>query len=296
MKKLSLKNIALALSLTFSSASVLASDTSNATTSIWEVSNGKDVVYVGGTIHILPISEFPLPKAFSTTYEKSDTLVFEVELPDPADLATQQKIMAAVAYKNGQSLKDELSEETYSALNTYVSAFGATADQLASFKPGMVASMLVTMEAQRNQLAGDGVDAYFTQLAKRDDKSREYLETLDFQIQMMANMGEGEEDRFIAETLTTLPELKKLLIQTIEAWRTGDTEQINEYVIEKFKRESPASFDEVFTQRNVNWVPQIEAMFGDEDQEFVLVGAGHLVGDGNVLKLLEKKGYKIQQL
>ena len=293
MKNLSLKIVTLALALAFSSTNTLASD---ATTSVWKVSNGEDVVYIGGTIHILPISEFPLPDAFSTTYEKSDTIVLEAELPAPTDLAAQRKIMAAVAYEDGQSLKDELSEETYGALNTYLGAFGATADQVASFKPGMVVSMLVAMEAQRNQLAGEGVDAYFNQLAKRDGKTRDYLETLDFQIQMMANMGEGEEDRFISETLTTLPELKELLTQTIKAWRNGDTEEINEYVVEKFKRESPVSFNEVFTQRNANWVPHIEAMFGDEDQEFVLVGAGHLVGEGNVLKLLENKGYKIEQL
>ncbi|AXT38407.1 TraB/GumN family protein [Alteromonas sp. BL110] len=293
MKNLSLKIVTLALALACWSTNTLASD---ATTSVWKVSNGEDTVYIGGTIHILPISEFPLPDAFSTTYEKSDTIVLEAELPAPTDLAAQRKIMAAVAYEDGQSLKDELSEETYGALNTYLSAFGATADQVASFKPGMVVSMLVAMEAQRNQLAGEGVDAYFNQLAKRDGKTRDYLETLDFQIQMMANMGEGEEDRFISETLTTLPELKELLTQTIKAWRNGDTEEINEYVVEKFKRESPVSFNEVFTQRNANWVPHIEAMFGDEDQEFILVGAGHLVGEGNVLKLLENKGYKIEQL
>tara|TARA_Y100000296_G_scaffold1628_1_gene1696 strand:- start:272 stop:1162 length:891 start_codon:yes stop_codon:yes gene_type:complete len=296
MKNLSFKNAAFVVGLAFSPVSVVASDTSNVTTSVWKVSNGEDMVYVGGTIHILPISEFPLPDVFRTSYEKSDTVVFEAELPDPSNLAVQQKIMAAVAYKKGESLKDELSEETYGALNTYLSAFGATADQVASFKPGMVASMLVAMEAQRSQLAGDGVDAYFAQLAKRDGKTMEYLETLDFQIQMMANIGDGEEDRFISETLTTLPELKELLIHTIKAWRTGDTEEINTHVVKKFKRESPASFDEVFTQRNASWVPQIEAMFGDKDQEFVLVGAGHLVGEGNVLELLEDKGYKVDQL
>jgi len=296
MKNLSLKNAAFAIGLALSPVSAFANDTNDVTTSVWKVSNGEDVVYVGGTIHILPISEFPLPDTFSAIYEKSDTVVFEAELPDPSDFAAQQKIMSAAAYGKGESLKDELSEETYSALNAYLSTFGATADQLANLKPGMVASMLIAMEAQRSQLAGDGVDAYFTQLAKRDGKTMDYLETLDFQIQMMANMGEGEEDRFISETLTTLPELKKLLTYTIQAWRTGDTDAINTYVIDKFKRESPASFDEVFTQRNENWVPQIEAMFGDEDQEFVLVGAGHLVGEGSVLQLLENKGYKIVQL
>lgn len=265
-------------------------------TSVWKVSKGDDAVYVGGTIHILPISEFPLPAKFTQTYEKSDTLVFEVKMPDPTDIEGQRKMMAGLAYAEGKTLKDDVSEETYEALNAYLSNFGATADQLAQFKPGMVASMLVAMEAQRSQLAGQGVDAYFMQLAARDGKNSEYLESLDFQINMLANMGAGEEDRLISETLETLPKLKDMLKSTIKAWREGDTKKIDELVVATFKRESPTSFDDVFTKRNQNWLPQIEAMFGDDDQEFVLVGAGHLVGDGSVIDLLEAKGYKVEQM
>ena len=68
--------------------------------------------------------------------------------------------MMAGGLQDGKSLKMMYQEETYQALNVYLANFGATADQLAQFKPGMVASMLVAMEAQRSQLAGQGVDAY----------------------------------------------------------------------------------------------------------------------------------------
>ena len=268
----------------------------SSSTSVWKVSKGGDTVYIGGTVHILPISEFPLPTAFTDVYQNSDTIVLEADLPEPTDLAAQQKIIAAMSYGNGKTLKDEISNETYSALNQYLGAFGTSADQIAGFKPGLIATMLVTMEAQRNQLAGEGVDAYFTQLAKRDSKPREFLESLEFQVNMLAQMGEGEEDRFIAETLATLPELKEMLQSTIKAWRVGDTNKLNELIIDTFKRESPASFDEVFIKRNQNWVPKIEAMFGDDDKEFVLVGTGHLVGQSNVLALLKEKGYLVEQL
>ena len=113
---------------------------------------------------------------------------------------------------------------------------------------------------------------------------------------MLANMGVGEEERFISETLTTLPEFKEIMQGTIDAWREGDSETIETLVIDTFKRESPSSFNDVFTKRNHNWVPQIETMFGDDDSEFVLVGAGHLVGEGNVLELLKAKGYTVKQL
>lgn len=277
-------------------ASAWAETNHSHSTSVWKVSKAGDAVYIGGTVHILPISEFPLPNVFTDVYQNSDTIVLEADLPEPTDLAAQQKMLAAMTYGNGKTLKDELSNETYSALNQYLGAFGSSADQIAGFKPGLIATMLVTMEAQRNQLAGEGVDAYFTQLAKRDGKPREFLESLEFQVNMLAQMGEGEEDRFIAETLATLPELKEMLQSTIKAWRVGDTTKLNELIIDTFKRESPASFDEVFIKRNQNWVPKIEAMFGDDDKEFVLVGTGHLVGQSNVLALLEEKGYLVEQL
>ncbi|QDG39940.1 TraB/GumN family protein [Alteromonas mediterranea] len=295
MKNFSIHKLLFSLGLAVSSVTTAVADT-DSQTSVWKVSNGEDAVYVGGTIHILPISEFPLPSEFTDIYEQADTLVFEVKMPDPSDIEGQKKMMAGLAYAEGKSLKDDVSEETYQALNAYLSNFGATADQLARFKPGMVASMLVAMEAQRSQMAGQGVDAYFMQLAARDGKASEYLESLDFQINMFANMGAGEEDRLISETLETLPELKDMLKSTIKAWREGDTEQIDELVVDTFKRESPTSYDDVFTKRNQNWLPQIEAMFGDEDQEFVLVGAGHLVGDDSVIALLEAKGYKVEQM
>ena len=297
MKNFSVCKLLFTLGLAVSSVTApFAEELSQNTTSVWKVSNGEDTVYVGGTIHILPISEFPLPKAFTNIYEKTDTVVFEVKMPDPSDIEGQQKMMAGLAYAEGKSLKDDVSEATYQALNTYLTNFGASADQLAQFKPGMVASMLVAMEAQRAQMAGQGVDAYFMQLAARDGKNSEYLESLDFQINMLANMGAGEEDRLISETLETLPELKDMLSSTIEAWREGNTQAIDKLVIDTFKRESPSSYDDVFTKRNQNWLPQIEAMFGDDDQEFVLVGAGHLVGDDSVIALLKAKGYKVEQM
>merc|ERR1712098_419465 len=129
-------------------------------------------------------SEFPLPATFTETYEKSDTLVFEVKMPAPTDIEGQQKMMAGLAYKDGKSLKDDVSEETYQALNVYLANFGATADQLAQFKPGMVASMLVAMEAQRSQLAGQGVDAYFMQLAARDGKAKKKPTKIEFNLEI----------------------------------------------------------------------------------------------------------------
>lgn len=296
MKNLTLRSAICALSFLAGSTLALDINSNDTASSMWKVSKGEDSIYVGGTIHILPISEFPLPPQFTQAYQLSDTVVFEAELPDPADAAAQQKFLAAMAYQDGRTLKDTLSEKTYSDLDAYLTPFGANIEQVAGFKPGFIVSMMTMLEAQRVSMAGEGVDSYFTQLAKRDNKNREYFETIEFQMHMLSNLGEGEEDRLISENLSMMPTLKPYLQDIIKAWREGDSEELNELVVDKVKRESPASVEQLLIQRNKNWIPQIEQMFGDDDKELVLVGVGHLVGEENVLALLEQRGYSIEKL
>lgn len=62
---------------TFASAKYLrASDTA-----LWVVSNGNNKLFVGGTIHVLRESDFPIHPAFLSAYDFSETVVFEY---DPA--------------------------------------------------------------------------------------------------------------------------------------------------------------------------------------------------------------------
>jgi uncharacterized protein YbaP (TraB family) len=42
--------------------------------------------------------------------------------------------------------------------------------------------------------------------------------------------------------------------------------------------------------RNRKWVPKIEALLDDDRNYLVIVGTGHLVGQGSVIDLLKKDG------
>lgn len=263
--------------------------------SVWKVSKGEDTVLVGGTIHILPVSEFPLPTQFDQAYKQSDTVILEAKLPSPTDREAQMKMMKGMMYANGENIKQHISAETAARLTDYFASIGGNFEQMAGFRPGPLSTVIVMMEAQRAGIAGEGVDAYYSQIATRDQKPMEYLETLDFQLQLMANMGEGEEDHMLNQNLDYAPKVGELIKEMIVAWRAGDTEALNKLAIEKMKEDSPKSYDAMMTQRNIDWVPKIEAMFGDADKELVLVGVGHLVGEDSVLKMLEAKGYKVER-
>ena len=51
-----------------------------AQSSVWKVSKGEKQLYIGGTIHMLSQSDYPLPTEFEEAYDRSKIVVFETNL------------------------------------------------------------------------------------------------------------------------------------------------------------------------------------------------------------------------
>jgi uncharacterized protein YbaP (TraB family) len=266
-----------------------------AKSSVWKVSKGDDYIYLAGTVHILPPSEFPLPLEFDKAYKDADEIVLEVKLPADDDTTFQIKMMQALTYAGDTKLSDFISEQTYAQLESYAISIGADMLMFEKFKPGLLLTMFTMMEAQRAGLSGEGVDAYFNKRALQDGKMLNHLETMDFQINMLANMGKGYEDSFLKQNMEEFKVFKTLLLQLIAAWRIGDLEALNKLALEPMTKD-PQSMKAILLDRNHNWIPLIEAMFTDHNKELVMVGAAHLVGQEGVISLLEHKGYTVTQL
>lgn len=287
----------------FITASLLAmsfvSLTVQAESSVWKVSKGNDHIFIGGTVHILPPSEFPLPKEFEQAYKESDSLVLEAKLPEASDADFQMKMMRQMTYNNGKTISSFLSTKTQQQLNDYVLSLGVNLAMFEHFKPGFLVTMLALLEAKKAQLSGEGVDIFYSKQANRDNKSIAYLESAEFQMNMIADMGIGDEDRFIKSNLEQMKDFKAMFTGLLKAWREGDDKQLNKLAIMPMK-DDPKTFKKLLTDRNRTWISHIDRMFADDgkstDKEFVLVGVAHLAGDKSVLTLLKTKGYRVEKL
>jgi uncharacterized protein YbaP (TraB family) len=155
---------------------------------------------------------------------------------------------------------------------------------------------MLGIELMKANMAGDGVDAYFDKKAQADAKPRAYLESVDSQIQLLANMGEGYEDAFMQMNLEQFGDFKTYFAAMVDAWRAGDMAELNKLVVEPARELDPVLYQALFVNRNSSWLPQIEQMFGNNSKELVLVGGGHLAGEHSVLALLQRAGYRVEQL
>jgi hypothetical protein len=267
-----------------------------AESSVWKVQNNTQVIYLGGTVHLLRVSDFPLPQEYDIAYENSSQLVFETDLNSMNDLSIQAKLLKQLSYGDGKSLKTVLSEEAYSALERYTASVGLPLPMLEKFKPGMIISTLQVLEFQKIGFTPMGVDAHFNSLAAKDGKTVGQLETVDAQIGFLATMGEGNESEFILLSLKDLADTANVMDDMIAAWRSGNNDGLSELFVNDMLTEAPAVYDSLLKQRNLDWMPQLETMLSNEPTEFVLVGAAHLVGPDGLLALLKAKGYEVSQL
>jgi len=281
------------LSATVLLSGCLLATTVQAQSSVWQVSKGNDSLFIGGTVHILPKSEMPLPVEFNHAYKQADTIVLEAPIPDPSDAQAQMKMLSALSYENNETLSQKLTPEVKLALEKKLAEFGANLTKLDNFRPAMVSIVLMSMELQKQNLMGEGVDAYFTKKATLDNKEQQYLETMAFQLELFKTMGEGSENDFIKNNLAGFDNYGVMFKKLLSAWRKGDTQSLYTVALETMQKNDPATYKQLMTDRNNNWLVKVEQMFNNDKSEFVLVGAGHLAGEGSLLTLLENKGYQV---
>jgi uncharacterized protein YbaP (TraB family) len=261
---------------------------------VWKVVKGDNQLFIGGTIHVLAKSDYPLPSTFEKAYNQSAKLVFETDIQQMQTPEFQKILLSKVSYSDDRNLKTVLNEATYKELELHLSNRGIPIANMLKFKPGVLAMTLTFIELHRLGLLGAGVDEFFSLRAINDQKKLGQLETVDEQLAFIASMGDGQEDKFIAYTLRDIKKLPTLMESIKDAWRQGDTRKLNEVALKPMKMEFPDVYDELIVKRNNAWIPKIEAMLKTKDVELVLVGALHLVGDDGVLAQLADRGYKIK--
>ena len=274
---------------------LLLSITSYAKTSIWQISDGKNTLYLGGTFHMLKPSDYPLPEEFEQVYNKVSWLVFETDMDQLESSEFQQKFLQSMTLPTGQILADHLSAQAYAELIRYAAENNIDTARLQRYTPQMVALIITIEELKRYGLTAEGVDTFIGNKAKKDSKIVSKLESTDDQIHYISTMGEGNESNLILQTIADMKDLPKELTAMTNAWRTGNDEALFNTGIKPMLEDYPKIYQSLLVERNNNWIGKIEKLIAQPEKKFILVGALHLIGQDGLLQQLKDRGYQVQQ-
>jgi len=263
-------------------------------TALWVVSNGVNKLYLGGTIHVLHDSNFPLHPAFLKIYELSDTVVFEY---DPAIPITSSDL-DGIRLPENESLLDYMSPGIELLLDEFLKRFGRTLNNYSNRRPHFFNNDLYYLGAQSFGYQS-GVDFYFMDLAESDGKRTGGLETVESQFEAI---NKGNVDPNVDWNYTYIQRIAYIqsgqidrdLRQLIGGWREGRMDNITAGN-EAFQKFFPVRYENILAKRNRNWIPVIESYLESPEVEFILAGFSHFAGPENVLMLLEELGYSVEK-
>ena len=121
------------------------------------------------------------------------------------------------------------------------------------------------------------------------------LETVDQHVAFWKNMLQLDGESVLVATILRGQQISAHFNETRAAWKNGDVGALSattESLREKNRRVAQRLFD----QRNRRWLPRIEAEMKTGIPTSIVAGAGHFSGTNSVIDLLQKRGYKIEQL
>ncbi|MDX2422397.1 MAG: TraB/GumN family protein [Amphritea sp.] len=270
--------------------------TTTQASSVWKVSSGDNVLYLGGTVHVLRQRDYPLPVEFDRAYIRADRLVFETDLAQLQTADVQQRMQQAIRYGDGSGLSQRISAGLYQRLEKVWQQYGLPVEALNGLRPSGIVITLTMLNLKQIGVDAQGIDDFYHSRAVKEGKPVSGLETVDQQIGFLASMGEGDEETFMRMSLDELDEAAAFVDDILAAWRQGDLDRLEHLIVEDMRRESPAQYQTLLVGRNQHWMPQIKAMLRDRPVEFVLVGSGHLAGHEGLIKQLQLAGYRVERV
>jgi len=262
----------------------------------WKVTSNTNTIYLIGSVHLLTKDFYPLNPALEKAYTDSDLLVEEVDIAEMSGAGSQLSMLTRGMQPSSRPLDTVLTASTMALLSKKAQDVGLPMEALKQFKPWMIALTIEVMEWQKAGFDQElGLDRHFYNQAQTDGKAVQALETIDYQISRFDEMPMELQDHLLAETLKSIDTEQASRTRLLEAWRTGNSAAVEGIVLKDLQKE-PDLYQRLLVERNRNWLPKLEALFGRKGRAMVVVGAAHLVGPDGVLAMLKAKGYKVEQL
>lgn len=264
---------------------------------LWMVRSSKGTVYLLGSVHLMKENVYPLDSQIEGAFRKSDVLAVEANI-DKFNSAEAGHIAKKALYPSGDSLGKHLSERTYDLVKREALKLAIPLEIIDAERPWFVALTFTSFELVSEGLDPRyGIDEHFLSEAEGKKKIVE-LESIDYQINLLSNLSENEQEIFLRYTLKDLQRLGSETAKMLHAWKTGNAEEMAALVSRDSgeDKELASFYGRLLYDRNRTMAAKIEGFLRTDRTYFVVVGAGHLVGKKGIVSILREKGYQVEQL
>lgn len=275
-----------------------------ATACVWRVTNAPAPFYLVGTMHALSGRDYPLPKAYDQALHDSKRLYFEISPIDP-DNKFGKAFARASAYPEKDDIRRHIHPQTWDFLqkrfrrSNYLGKGFYMGDRyvngLQELRPWAIAYYVWGIRGYNDVYGGLGVDNHLSYQAARLGKERGGLESVEEHVDVLRGMADIDAELVLLDTLVRGDKRRDDYKAMRDGWKKGDLAPL-EAELKRSREMNLGGEIRLLDYRNLRWLPKIIGAIKSGVPTSIVVGTGHFCGPNNVRQLLEKKGYKIEQL
>lgn len=261
----------------------------------WRVSGEQAQLTLLGSVHMAFPEVYPLRDDLESAFYEADSLVVEVDITGKGAFEIQRLLLTEGMLPAGETVEQYLSVSVWTRLQRYMLERGLPADQLVRMKPGLLATTLSTLRlADLGMAVEHGIDRHF--LTQTGSKPVQELETPAQQVALLLDF--PDPDLLMAQTLQQLETMETLITPIYQAWLRGDAQALDRLLLTQDRDSHPefeAIYRRFFDDRNHAMAAQLTTMLAGNGHYFVVVGAGHLVGEEGIIALLRQAGFTVSR-
>jgi len=256
---------------------------------LWKISgNGLNKPsYLFGTIHLT--CDTSLDENTLNALEATEQLYLELDMDDKS---IQMQMMKLMMMKDGAKLSTLLSAEDFKILDEFMKKnLNMSVKLFDSFKPFMISSMLFP---KMLDCKSKSVESELMKITKEQNEEIFGLEKAEDQMKVFDEISyQDQADELLKTVKDNLEKDKKEFQEMITIYQNKDIEGMLKMMDDSDNKITSENQDVLLNNRNKNWIPIMIKIMKDKPT-FFGVGAGHLAGEEGVIKLLRKKGYKVE--
>ena len=256
---------------------------------LWKISgNGLEKPsYLYGTMHA--VCETNIDDKVMKAFDETNQLYLEVDMDDPN---LQASMMGGLMMKDGVTITSLITEEEAKKLDAFLQKnIGFSLKMINTFKPFSISSMYIPKLLDCPMKA---VDTELMNISVAQNEEVFGLETIEDQMAVFDKIPyDVQIEELLKSAETDLKKDKEEMKKMLTIYKSEDIEAMLAFTKESENKIASDFEEELLINRNQNWIPIISKV-AKEKPTFFGVGAGHLAGDKGVIKLIRKKGFKVE--
>ncbi len=272
------------------SAMLLSVGSVQAAPALWKVSDENSSIYLFGSVHLLPPGLQWRTAKLDKVISKVDRVYFESDISVDAQIALTPLSYELGFIRDGRLLSERIGPELTDQLRDVAEAYNVPMPFLLTMQPWMAATTLsvagLTYTGYDQLL---GVEHVLSAEIPRERQG--FLESAEQQLGFLADGTEEEQIEMLRATIASMDRMTAEIDEMVDVWLDGDPEKVGAIFMSQMGEMGEGMTARLIDERNHNWTNQIVDMLNRNETALLVVGAGHLVDDISVVRLLEERGF-----